>query len=60
VFVPAKISQSSLFLWARPVAYPSVEHLKGSSIGQASALPINIRLGSRLENIVRDKHFKLL
>jgi hypothetical protein len=37
-----------------------VEHLKASSIGQASALPINIRLGSRLENLARDKNFKLL
>jgi hypothetical protein len=29
----------------RTVAYPRVEHLKGASLGQAPALPANIRLG---------------
>jgi len=28
-----------------PGAYPEVEHLKGSSLGQALALPTNIILG---------------
>ncbi len=32
-------------LWARPGAYPWVEHLKGSSIGHAPVLPTNIRPG---------------
>jgi len=32
-------------LWVRPGAYPRVEHLKGSSIGLAPALPTNLRLG---------------
>ncbi len=31
-------------LWARPWAYPRVEHLKCSSIGEAPAFPTNIRL----------------
>jgi hypothetical protein len=32
-------------LWARPGAYPSMEHLKGTSLGYAWALLGNIRLG---------------
>ncbi len=39
---------SSLLVYclrARPGVYPRVEHLKGSSIGWAPALPTNIRLG---------------
>ncbi len=31
-------------MWARPGAYPRVEHLIGSSIGWAPAFPTNIRL----------------
>ncbi len=30
--------------WARPGAYPRVEHLKVASLEYASALPANIRL----------------
>jgi hypothetical protein len=29
----------------RPGAYPKVEHMNGASLGQALALPSNIRLG---------------
>jgi predicted small integral membrane protein len=32
-------------LWARPGAYPRVEHLKGPSLRLALALSANIRLG---------------
>ncbi len=37
------VSLSSLVycLWARPGAYPRVDHLKGVSLGQAAALPVN-------------------
>ncbi len=31
--------------WARPGAYPRVEHLKFASFKYATALPANIRLG---------------
>ncbi len=34
-------------LWARQGAYPRVEQLNGSSICQAPALPIKIRLGCK-------------
>jgi hypothetical protein len=44
----ASLSSLVYFLWARPGAYPKAEHLKGSSIGQAPALPTNIRLGWRV------------
>ncbi len=38
-----------------------VEHLKkGASLGQAPALPANIRLGLKLERLARDKHSRLL
>jgi hypothetical protein len=37
-----------------------VEHLKGASLGQAAALPANIRLGLKLERLARDKHSRLL
>jgi len=30
-------------LWVKPRAYPRVEHLKVASLGQALALPANIR-----------------
>jgi hypothetical protein len=40
----ARLSSLVYSLWARPGAYPRVEHLKGSSIGQAPILPTNIRL----------------
>jgi len=32
-------------LWARPGAYPRVEHLKGASFGLAPAFLANIKLG---------------
>jgi len=32
-------------LHVRPGAYTRMEHLKGASLGQALALPTNIRLG---------------
>jgi len=32
-------------LWARPGAYPRVEHPKDASLGKAPALLANIRLG---------------
>ncbi len=34
------------YLWVRAGVYPRVKHLKGSSLGQALALPANIRLSS--------------
>ncbi len=41
----ASLSSLVYGLWARPRAYPRVEHLKDSSIGYALALPTNNRLG---------------
>jgi hypothetical protein len=41
----ASLSSLVYCLWARPGAYPRVEHLKGSSIRQVPALPTNIRPG---------------
>jgi hypothetical protein len=32
-------------LWAKPGAYPRVEHLKDASLVKAPALPASIRLG---------------
>jgi hypothetical protein len=32
-------------LWSRPGAYPRVEHLKVTLLGQTPALPTKIRLG---------------
>jgi hypothetical protein len=40
----ASLSNLVYCLWARPGAYPIVEHPKGSSIGKAPVLPTNIRL----------------
>jgi hypothetical protein len=40
----ASLSNLVLHLWVKPGACPRVEHLKGDSIGQAPALPANIRL----------------
>jgi hypothetical protein len=40
VFVPGNPFELSLMF-----AYPIVDHLKGASLGYASALPANIRLG---------------
>ncbi len=42
----------------RPGALPRVEHLKGVSLGKASALIANIRLGWKGLS-VRDKHTNL-
>jgi hypothetical protein len=41
----ASLSSQVYCLWARPGAYPIVEHLKGSSIGYFSDLQTDIRLG---------------
>ncbi len=41
----------------RPGAYPRVEHLKGFSMGQAQALPENIR--PWLESLAMDKRSSL-
>ncbi len=40
----AKLYSLVYCLWARPGAYPIVEHLKGSSMGQIPALQADIRL----------------
>ncbi len=45
MFVPGKTFQSSLLFVGK--ARPRVEHLEGSLIGQAPALPAIIRLGCR-------------
>jgi hypothetical protein len=42
--VGTKYGQKSGTLLKRPGAYPRVEHLEGSSLGWAHALPANIRL----------------
>ncbi len=56
----ARLSSLAYCLWAKPGAYPRVEHLKGSSIGEAPALPKNKTI---LETHCRGKfnqHGKLL
>jgi hypothetical protein len=40
----ASLSSLVYCLWTRTGAYSRMEHLKGSSIGLAPALPTNIRL----------------
>jgi hypothetical protein len=45
MLVPGKLSSLVYCLWARPGAYPRMDHLKGSPIGQATALLTNIILG---------------
>ncbi len=42
---PWQAFQAQTNLLVRPGAYPRVKHLKGASLGQAPALPANIRLG---------------
>ncbi len=44
-FVPGTSFQPSLMFAVIPEANPRVDHLKGSSLRQAPALPTNIRLG---------------
>ncbi len=44
MFAPGKPFQPSLGLWARPGAYPRVEHLKGASLEKAPAIPSNTTL----------------
>jgi len=39
------LSQTTLMLVGRPGAYPRLEHMKGASLGKATALPANIGLG---------------
>ncbi len=41
----ASLSGLAKCLWVRPGAYPRVEHLQGTSLRQAPALPATIRLG---------------
>jgi hypothetical protein len=43
----ASLSSLVYFTFARPGAYPRVEQLKGSSKGQALALPTSIRVSWR-------------
>ncbi len=53
----ASLSSLAYCLWARPGAYPIVEHLRGSSIGQVPALQTD---QTRLEMFATDKHSSLL
>jgi hypothetical protein len=45
-------------LWVRPEAHPKLEHLKGVSLREALALPVNIGLGWK--RLAKNKHSSLL